>query len=182
MFQQLQYFGKDLRRMVGHKKERYIYIWLSRPFWGLLSYRLDRGLFLLIGRPYRILRILLLPVYTIWQVYSNIEIGYRANIGPGIKILHSATGIVISELADIGANLTMIGGNIIGGKRGCKPGGIKIGDGCYLSANATIVGPVTLGNQVIIGANACVVKSFPQDKAVLVGVPAAPIVRKPPEQ
>ena len=55
-----------------------------------------------------------------------------------------------------------------------KPGTdcpITIGDNCYISAGATIIGPVKIGNNVIIGAGSVVVKDIP-DNVVVVGVPA----------
>ncbi|HMP93211.1 MAG TPA: hypothetical protein PKD90_10095 [Phnomibacter sp.] len=180
MLQQLHYFGADVKRLVGKQPLRYLLVWLTRQFWGLFAYRFDRGMHLVFGKAYRYIRLPFFPLFTLWQVYSNMEIGYKANIGPGIKVLHPGNGITISELAIIGKNLTMIGGNIIGGNRNCKPGEIKIGDGCYLSANATIIGPIELGNQVIIGANACAVSNFAAGNITLVGVPARPIVRSKP--
>lgn len=66
----------------------------------------------------------------------------------------------------------MTGGNIIGAKDGCLPGGIVIGNDCNLGANAVILGPVQLGNNIKIGASGCVLKDFLTDGAILVGVPA----------
>lgn len=48
---------------------------------------------------------------------------------------------------------------------------ITIGDNCWIGANATVVGGVSLGDNVVIAAGAVVTRSFP-DQVVLAGVPA----------
>ena len=47
----------------------------------------------------------------------------------------------------------------------------QIGDNCYIGANVSIFGPITIGNNSIIGGGAVVTKSFP-DNSKLVGCPA----------
>lgn len=61
MIKQIKYFGQDLKRLLGKYKIRILHIWLSRVFWGLLLYRLERGIFLLLGKPYSLIRILFIP-------------------------------------------------------------------------------------------------------------------------
>ncbi len=174
---QITYFIEDFKRMLGKQNYRVLYIWLSRVFWGIFSYRLDRGLFLLIGKPYKYCRILLLPIFNIWQAYSNLDISYKADIAGGLLILHPSIGIVVSKHSIIGKRLTLVGGNIIGAKPACQPGGIVIGDGCTIGANATIIGPIKLGNFITIGSLTCVVKDCEIDHSVLVGVPAKILVK-----
>lgn len=89
MIQQTKFFIKDVTRMLGKYKIRMIHIWLSRAFWGIFIYRLERGLYLTIGRPYEIIRIILIPFFNLIQAYSNIEIHYKADIGPGLLIFSS---------------------------------------------------------------------------------------------
>ena len=98
-------------------------------------------------------------------------INYRADIGPGLCILHTTQGCVIGPDVIIGDNLTMVGGNIIGRKRNFIVGEYTIGNNVELGANAVIIGPLTIGDNVKIGASACVVKSF-SSNITLVGVPA----------
>lgn len=174
MASQFKYFGEDMKRMVGKKKIRYVHIWLSRNFWGLALYRLERGLFNTLGKPYQIIRVIFSPLYYPIQAYSNIDIHYKADIKGGISILHPSLGIVISGMSVIGEKLTMVGGNVIGAKDGCKPGDIVIGDDCNMGANAVIIGPINLGPKLYIAASACVVHNFPEGNNTLVGVPAKP--------
>lgn len=88
MRQQIKYFGQDLTRMLGKYKIRILHIWLSRVFWGIFLYRLERGLFLLIGKPYEIIRVIFIPIFNIIQAYSNIDLNYKSDIKGGLLVLH----------------------------------------------------------------------------------------------
>lgn len=172
MIKQIKYFGQDLKRLLGKYKIRILHIWLSRIFWGLFLYRFERGLFLLIGKPYSIIRVLFIPFFNLIQAYSNMDINYKADIKGGLLVLHPSVGVVISGLSVIGENLTLTGGNVIGGRAGTKEKGIIMGDRCHLGANAVVLGPIVLGNRINIGASACVINSCEIDNTILVGVPA----------
>lgn len=172
MVRQIKYFGQDVVRMLGKHKIRILYIWLSREFWGVFVYRLDRGLSLVIGKYYKVVRIPLLPLFNLLQSYSNTDINYKADIKGGLLILHAAGGVVISGFAVIGSNLSLTGGNVIGSRPGSKFGDIAIGDGCNMGANAVILGPIKLGNHINVGASACAVKDCEVDHVSLIGVPA----------
>lgn len=173
MGQQFRYFIEDIRSMLGKHKVRILHIWLSRAFCGIFVYRLERSLHLLIGSNYKIIRVILIPIYNLLYAYSNIEINYNADIKGGISILHPSAGIVISRFSSIGRNLTLTGGNIIGSNPGATLGDIQIGNNCYLGANAVIIGPIKLGNDITVAALACVVKDCEENNMVLRGVPAA---------
>lgn len=138
---------------------------------GIFFYRLERGLFLTTGRVYPFIRVLFYPLLSLVKAYSHLEINYRADIGPGLLILHNSMGVTINGGAIIGKNLTLIGGNVIGGNKAFNRGDFKIGDNVNLGANAVIIGPVTIGDNVKVGASACVVKDVP-DNVTVVGVPA----------
>ena len=168
---QIKYFTKDIKRMLGKHKIRILHIWLSRSFWGVFLYRFERCLFLLLGDTYRFIRIPFTPIQLLIQSYSNIDIHYKANIKGGLSILHSSVGCVISGQAEIGKNLTLTGGNVIGFHKNNRKEFV-IGDNCSLGANATIIGPLVLGHNITIGASACVVKSCDKNNSILVGVPA----------
>ena len=168
---QFRYFIQDVKRMMGKKTYRLIYIWMLRSFWGITLYRIERSLFLLLGSLYSILRIIGLPLINLVQAFSNIDIHYKANIKGGLLVLHPSVGVVISGQCHAGKHLTLTGGNVIG-IRGKSSEPFVIGNNCELGANATIIGPLSLGNNIRIGASACVVKSELRDYAILVGVPA----------
>lgn len=148
-----------------------LYLWMTRASVGVALYRFERSMFLLVGRIWPVARILLFPIIQPLYAYANVDINYRADIGPGIVILHPAVGIVISGHAVIGSNLILTGGNVVGGRPGVGSSAFVIGDNCNLGANAEVLGPLVLGNNVTIGASAMVNKSFGSD-CTLVGVPA----------
>jgi len=81
---------------------------------------------------------------------NGIELGNDILFAPGVKIISSN-----HEIGDI--------------KRAAPP--IRIGNNCWIGANAVILPGVTLGNNVIVGAGAVVTKSFPNN-VILVGNPA----------
>lgn len=172
MLQQFNYFGEDITRLLGKHKIRILHVWLSRVFWGLFLYRFERGLFLTFGRSYEYFRIILIPIFNIWQSYSNMDIHYKADIKGGLIVLHPSVGVVVSGRSIIGRRLTLTGGNIIGARGSGTDVNIIIGDNCELGANAVILGPIKLGNGIRIGASACVIKNCVENGVSLVGVPA----------
>ena len=169
MFTQINYLREDLINMLGRKKIRILIIWFSPIFIGILSFRLERGFYILFGRFYNIIRLPFTPLIFCINAYTNFDIHYMADIKGGLYILHNSNGVVISGQTIAGKNLCLTGGNIIGAK---TKGEIKFGDNCYLGANATVIGPLELGNSISIGASACVVTSFNKDNITLIGVPA----------
>lgn len=171
-FEQIMFLAADYKRQSGSVKLRMFYLWLSRASVGIFLYRMERMMFLLLGRAYTIIRIPFVPLLFPLYAYSNCEISYHAEIGPGLSILHPSMGVVVSRFAKIGKNLTLTGGNVIGAKPSIRQGGVlMIGDDMNLGANAVVLGPVVLGDRVTVGASAMVNKDFPSD-AILVGVPA----------
>lgn len=171
---QLRFLYHDVLRLVGRKKVRFLYFFLTRTFAGVFIYRIERLFFLIFKDLYPGIRLLFLPLILLFQSYSNIDIHYKANIAGGLLILHPAVGCVISGQAKIGKNLTVTGGNVIGITK-TKKGHFIIGNNCTLGANATIMGPLCLKDYITIGANACVTKSFDKNNMTLVGVPARAI-------
>lgn len=175
-FEQIGFLIKDYQRQTGSKKLRMFYLWLSRASIGIMLYRVERMMFLLFSNVWKVIRILFLPILFPLYAYSNLEISYKADIGPGISVLHPSMGVVVSSFVTIGKNLTLTGGNVIGGRSEVRNGEAKfmLGDNVNLGANAVILGPVVLGNNITIGALALVNKDF-ESGCTLVGVPAKQI-------
>lgn len=123
------------------------------------------------GDWYKVVRIPLMPFANLAYSLANFEVPYSTSIGGGLQVLHPAMGIVVNAKAEIGSNLTLVGGNVIG-LTGNKNGKLILGDGVHMGANATIIGPVELAEHIVIGANACVIHSCFQPHATLAGVPA----------
>jgi len=175
--EQFKFFIDDYKKLSGSKKPRMLYIWLGRVSVGILFFRFDRAMYLLLGRVWTVFRILFYPVITLTNVYSNIEVNYKAEIGPGLTILHPALGVVITGSVKIGKNFTLVGGNVIAGKAMINGAKFVIGDNVVLGANAIILGPCTVSDHTVLGASALVNKDT-KNEAVMVGVPAKDINHK----
>jgi serine O-acetyltransferase len=110
---------------------------------------------------------------------TGVDIHPGATLGPGLFIDH-ATGVVIGETTDVGANVTIYQGVTLGGtslERGKRHP--SVGDRVTIGAGAKVLGPVTIGHDSRIGANAVVVKPVPAN-SVVVGVPGQVISRSQP--
>lgn len=101
---------------------------------------------------------------------TGIEIHPGARIGPGFFIDHGM-GIVIGETAEIGEDVTMYQGAVLGGT-GHEKGKRHptIGDRVVIAAGAKVLGSFTVGEGAKIGAGAVVLSDVPPYSTV-VGVP-----------
>jgi serine O-acetyltransferase len=130
-------------------------IWLHRFAHFLWQHRL-----LLVGR----------LVSQMSRLLTGVEIHPGARIGNRLFIDHGM-GIVVGETAEIGDDVLMYQGAVLGGtslertKR--HP---TVGNHVVIGAGATILGPITVGDGARIGAGSVVIKSVPAG-ATVVGVP-----------
>ncbi len=107
---------------------------------------------------------------------TGIEIHPGATIKEGFFIDHGM-GVVIGETTEIGYNVTLYQGVTLGGTG--KEKGKRhptIGNNVVISADATILGAITVGDNARVGAGAVVINSVPPDSTV-VGVPGR-VVKK----
>ncbi|MHB0857508.1 MAG: serine O-acetyltransferase [Anaerolineae bacterium] len=108
---------------------------------------------------------------------TGIEIHPGATVGRRFFIDHGM-GIVIGETAEIGEDVLMYKGAVLGGtsldKGKRHP---TLGNGVVVGSNAVILGPIVIGDNSRIGSGAVVIKSVPADSTA-VGVPAK-VVRGP---
>jgi len=108
---------------------------------------------------------------------TGIEIHPGAKIGHDFFIDHGG-GVVIGETAEIGNNVTLYQGVVLGGVTTKR---VKrhptLGNNIVVGTGAKILGPVKIGDNVKIGANSVVVKDIPPN-SVVVGVPGKIISRK----
>lgn len=104
------------------------------------------------------------------RLLTGIEIHPGAVIGRRFFIDHGA-GVVIGETAEIGDDVLMYQGVVLGGtsleKKKRHP---TIGNNVVIGAAAILLGPITVGYGARIGANSVVVRSVPPG-AIVVGVP-----------
>lgn len=106
----------------------------------------------------------------ITRFLTGIEIHPGAKIGRRFFIDHGM-GVVIGETAEIGDDVLMYQGVVLGGvsleKKKRHP---TIGNNVVIGAGAIILGPVKIGDGAKIGAGSVVIKSIPPGSTV-VGVP-----------
>ena len=101
---------------------------------------------------------------------TGVEIHPGACIGRRFFVDHGM-GVVIGETSEIGDDVLMYQGVVLGGtsteKTKRHP---TIGNGVVIGAGATILGPIAVGDDARIGAGSVVVKPVPAG-ATIVGVP-----------
>jgi serine O-acetyltransferase len=101
---------------------------------------------------------------------TGVEIHPGAQIGRRFFIDHGS-GVVIGETAEIGDDVLMYQGAVLGGtssehnKR--HP---SVGDGAVIGANAIVLGDITVGPGAKVGSGSVVVESVPTG-ATVVGIP-----------
>jgi len=104
------------------------------------------------------------------RFFTQIEIHPGATIGKRFFIDHGA-GVVIGETSEIGDNVLMYQGVVLGGttlyKKKRHP---TIGNNVVIGSRAVILGAITVGEGARIGSGSVVIKSVPPG-ATVVGVP-----------
>ena len=175
MLEQLRYLCVDAQRVVNGRWWRFLGLPFSRAFLIIALYRLERGCWLALGPAWGGLRVLLSPLLALVRPWAGSELHYRADIGPGLMILHPSLGVVVSGLAIVGRDFILTGGNVIGTRPEAQlAGSVRIGNSVNMGANAVVLGPATLGDRVIVGANAVVLRDVAPG-ATVVGAPARPV-------
>ena len=108
------------------------------------------------------------------------QLGYtvpRHVAGPGLSLAHKGT-VVINEGASIGRNARLHHGVTIGQ---IGEGFPRLGDNVWVAAGAQILGGVTVGDGAAVGANAVVISDVPAGVTVG-GVPAKVISERSSER
>ncbi len=130
-------------------------IWLHRPAHFLWTHRL---------------KLLARLLSHINRLLTGIEVHPGARIGRRFFIDHGM-GVVIGETAEIGDDVLLYQGVVLGGttmeKKKRHP---TIGNNVVIGAAAVLLGPITVGDGATIGANSVVLRSVPPGTTV-VGVP-----------
>jgi len=112
----------------------------------------------------------------IGRFLTGIEIHPGAKLGPGLFIDHGM-GVVIGETAEIGENVTLYQGVVLGGTG--KEKGKRhptIGNNVVIAAGAKVLGSFKVGDGAKIGAGAVVLQEVPPNSTV-VGVPGRVVVQ-----
>lgn len=104
------------------------------------------------------------------RLLTGIEIHPAARMGRRLFIDHGM-GVVIGETAEIGDEVLLYQGAVLGGttleKKKRHP---TVGNNVVIGAGATLLGPITVGDGAKIGAGSVVIRSVPAG-ATVVGIP-----------
>ncbi len=112
------------------------------------------------------------------RFFTGIEIHPGAKIGRRFFIDHGM-GVVIGETTQIGNDVLVYQGVVLGGVSGKKTKRHPtIGDKVVIGAGATLLGPIKVGAAARIGAGSVVIEDVPE-KATVVGVPGRAVLTAP---
>lgn len=106
------------------------------------------------------------------KAINGCVIGVRAGFAPGFVLIHPV-GVVINSAVRGGRNVRIESGVVIGDNRGGVP---VLGDDVFVGSGAKIIGGVAIGDGARIGANAVVLHDVAAGTTV-VGIPARPVRR-----
>ena len=113
------------------------------------------------------------------RLLFGVEVARQTTIGPGLYFPH--TGGIVIGASEIGRNATIYHGVTLGATsidmqftRSLRP---VLGDDVVIASGAKVLGGVRVGNGAVVAANAVVVRDVADD-ATVGGVPAHDIARK----
>jgi serine O-acetyltransferase len=114
-------------------------------------------------------RIRLAPSLMMWilSTFYGLDVAIGPEYGPGLYIPHPS-GTVLSP-AQLGANCSIIASVTIGMRN--EHAFPVVGNNVFIGAGARLLGGITIGDGAVIGANAVVIDNVPPG-ATVVGVPA----------
>lgn len=115
------------------------------------------------------LRLPPLAFITLWlnKFINGCVLGAGCQFGKGLILMHPV-GVVINSKVKGGENIIIESGVVIGDEKGKAP---VLGNNIFIGSGAKIIGGITIGDGVKIGANAVVIKDVPA-YVTAVGVPA----------
>lgn len=151
---------KDLRQTIRTKWDR------DLPLDEILTDRWERAKSLGFGEGS--------SIYHNSYVYGDVKVGKQSWIGP-FTLLDGSGGLEIGDYCSIGSGVHIYTHDAVmwalsGGKAPYDRAAIKIGNCCYIGANAILTKGVQIGDHCLIGAGAFVNKSL-APFSIGVGVP-----------
>lgn len=113
------------------------------------------------------------PLMVLNQTLTGAEISHKADIGPGLRILHPV-GIYVGADVKIGPRSTFNQGAAVSKNLHEGSGEPTVGSYLLMSPGAKILGRVKVGDRVLVGPNSVLVSDV-EDGARVMGVPAKPL-------
>jgi len=111
------------------------------------------------------------------RFFTGIEIHPGASIGRRCFIDHGS-GVVIGETAEIGDDVLLYQGVVLGGttleKKKRHP---TLGNGVEMGSGAIALGPITIGDEARVGSSSVVIRSIPPGVTV-VGIPGRVVTKR----
>ena len=101
------------------------------------------------------------------KLLNGCVIGVNARFGPGFVLIHPI-GVVINSSVRGGSHVYLESSVVIGDNRGKSP---SLGSNIFVGSGAKIIGGISIGDGARVGANAVVVKEVLGGRTV-VGIPA----------
>ncbi len=115
------------------------------------------------------------------RMFTGIEIHPGAKIGRRFFIDHGS-GVVIGETAEIGNDVLVYQGVVLGGtSRSKEKRHPTIGNKVVIGSGAILLGPIMVGEGARIGAGSVVINDVPKE-ATVVGVPGRTVVSATPRK
>jgi len=104
---------------------------------------------------------------------QDAKIGNGGIIAPGVVV---TTNIIIGDYVILNLNCTVGHDTVIEDFVTCNPlcsisGNVRLENGCFIGAGATVLEKKTVGGDAVVGAQACVVSDLPP-QTTYVGIPA----------
>lgn len=99
------------------------------------------------------------------RVVYSVDLPYTCKIGKNVTFKHNGLGVVVHQDAEIGDNTVIYQNVSIAGRN--NRGVPKIGKDCFIGAGACILGGIKIGDGAMIGANATVIEDVPANATVV---------------
>jgi serine O-acetyltransferase len=115
---------------------------------------------------------LALVVHWFNKVINGCVVGVHAKFGPGFVLIHPI-GVVINSAVSGGRNVWIESSVVIGDNRGGVP---ALADDIFIGSGAKVIGGIAIGSGARIGANAVVLRDVAANTTV-VGIPARPVAK-----
>lgn len=105
------------------------------------------------------------------EIGDNTWVGYQTMIAASSSVMIGANCDIAPRVyIGTGTHEIDVNADHVAAKDMSKD--VKIGDGCWLCANSTILPGTSIGRKCVVAAGAVVISSFSEDNILIAGIPA----------